>query len=108
MKMKIVVGSVFVVLLMMLVPSISAVEYNTVVETQKSTFIEKILTSSQLEEIKGTMADNSLDSPFLGFITLLLKWLVTVTFIICPFKIIPLILLVISYIYLLIFWQLGG
>ena len=102
--------------MLMILPSVPAVEYNTAIESNKSALFEKIqnmdikelkekIKNIDIEKLKDKFKDGNGNSPILGLITLLLKWLIAITAIVCPFKIIPSFLAFIFYIYLLIFWH---
>ena len=76
MKTKIMIGSCLAVCILMLVPLVPAVEYNTTVETNKSTLFEKIknldINGLDIEELKEKSKSNN------GIITFII-WLLALT-----------------------------
>lgn len=57
MKKKILIGSILAVFILMLLPSVSAVEYKIASEVKESSVIEKIK-SIDIEELKEKIKDN--------------------------------------------------
>ena len=76
MKTKIVIGSLLAVFLLMMIPSISAIEYNTFVETKNSILLEKIenldIKGLDIEEIREK-------SEISGGILIFIIWLLALT-----------------------------
>jgi len=114
MKTKIVVVSLFVIFLLMLVPSISAVEFNTVIESNKSSFFEKLgvsnkelkekLKTRDIEKLRDELKE--MNSNSFGFGNILFKLIELFAQVIAYFSIfgiLPAIFSFIFYIYLLIF-----
>ena len=56
MRKKIIFGSLLAVFLMLMIPSISAIEYNTVLDVNESYIIEKIQ-KMDISELKGKIQD---------------------------------------------------
>lgn len=76
MKTKIVIGSILAFCILMMLPSISAVEFNTVVEANKSKLVEKIQ-SADIEELKDILKDNlPLPSRIFGRIRTIIKLII--------------------------------
>lgn len=61
MKKKILIGSILAVFILMLLPSVSAVEYKTASEVKESSIIEKIK-SIDIEEFKEKIKDDPFSS----------------------------------------------
>jgi len=114
MKIKIVVGSLLAVCILMILPLVSAVEYNTVAESNKSVLLEKIqeidglrkfFENVDIEELKDELKEINGNSNGLGtLLFILLKFLATLASIFSIFGIVPAIFGFIFYIYFLIFW----
>ena len=51
MKKKIVIGSILTVIILMILPSVSAVEFNTAVESKKAQILEQIR-SMNIDELR--------------------------------------------------------
>ena len=60
MRKKIIIGSLFVALIMMLLPSVPAVEFNTAEETYKSHILEQIK-NMDIEELKAQLQDMDIE-----------------------------------------------
>ena len=60
MKKKIIIGSILAVFILMMVPSISALQYNTVTESNKSKFMEQI-NDMDTEEVKDKIKIMGID-----------------------------------------------
>ena len=117
MKTKIVTGSCLAVCMLVILPSISAIEYNTVVESNKSLFFEKIqnidinelrenIKDVDIEDLKDEFKKiNTASNGFGTLLFILLKLLAFIVDIFSIFGILPMIFGFIFYIYFLIFWR---
>jgi len=77
-KTKIVVGSLLAVFLLMMLPSVPAVEFNTVVETNKSNLLEEIQ-NIDIDELKEKLKN---PNGFAELIAILIELLFLLMFIV--------------------------
>ena len=73
MKKKIVIGSPLAVFILVMLPSISAVEFNAVIEANRSQLLEQMQSvdlDELMEKVKGY-------SDWIGRISFFLQWLIT-------------------------------